>query len=155
MDAAPPAAAAIAAIKPDYVPGALTSAGLFICFASIYAAYALLDLIGPTTAFIGLAMVALVAFALAALHSPIVAVIGLLAGFATPALISSPGAECHGSLRLSGAHRRGRLCGRLYRAWGWLAFGATAGGLLWVRCGSSTFVMQRDDLADLRVFLAG
>ncbi|TMJ34047.1 MAG: DUF2339 domain-containing protein [Alphaproteobacteria bacterium] len=79
----------LASLKPDYVPGALTSAGLFICFASIYAAYALLDLLSPTIAFIGLAIVALVAFALAALHSPIVAIIGLLAGFATPALVSS------------------------------------------------------------------
>src|SRR5687768_153035 len=52
----------IAALKPDYVPGALTSAGLFISFASIFAAYALLDLLSPTVAFIGLAIVALVAF---------------------------------------------------------------------------------------------
>jgi uncharacterized membrane protein len=122
----------IAAIRPDHVPGALTSAGLFICFADIYAAYALLDLISPGVAFIGLALIALVAFALAALHAPIVAIIGLLAGYVTPALVESdvPNVTVlFGYLGLIGAAAYAVV---LYRAWGWLAYGVLAGSFIWV-----------------------
>jgi uncharacterized membrane protein len=122
----------IAATGSSYVPGALTSAGLFISFASIYGAYSLFELISPATAFIGLALVALVAFALAALHSPIVAIIGLLAGYATPALIESEtpnAALLFGYLALIGAAAYAVV---LYRAWGWLAYGVLAGSLIWV-----------------------
>ena len=143
----------IAALKPDYVPGALTSAGLFICFASIYAAYALLDLLSPTLAFIGLAVVALVAFALAALHSPIVAIIGLLAGFATPALVSSnePNAGilfAYLALIVVAAYAV-----VIYRGWGWLAYGATIGGLVWTLIWV-TGAMQAKDLMIIAAFLA-
>jgi len=122
----------IAAIRPNYVPGALASAGLFICFADIYAAYALLELISPATAFIGLALVALMAFALAALHSPIVAIIGLLAGYATPALIQSEAPNAlilFVYLALIGAAAYAVV---LYRAWGWLAYGVLIGSFVWV-----------------------
>ena len=145
---------AIATIKPDYVPGALTSAGLFISFASIYAAYALLDLIGPTTAFVGLALVALVAFALAALHSPIVAIIGLLAGFVTPALISSNEPSVwllFGYLALIVTAAYAVV---VYRAWGWLAYGATIGALLWVALWTMAAMSQRDIIV-LAIFMAG
>ncbi|MGE0237468.1 MAG: DUF2339 domain-containing protein [Parvibaculaceae bacterium] len=143
----------IAALKPDYVPGALTSAGLFISFASVYAAYALLDLLGPTAAFIGLAIVALVAFALAALHTPIVAIIGLLAGFATPALVSSsePNAGIlFAYLALIAASAYAVV---LYRGWGWLAYGATVGGLVWTLAWIMG-PMQAGDLLIIAAFLA-
>lgn len=143
----------IAALKPDYVPGALTSAGLFICFATIYASYALFGVLGPTAAFIGLALVALVAFALAALHMPIVAIIGLLAGFVTPILVSSnePNAGIlFAYLALIAAAAYAVV---IYRAWGWLAYGATIGGLVW------TLIwivgpMQPGDLLIIAAFLA-
>lgn len=143
----------IAALKPDYVPGALVSAGLFICFASIYAAYALLGLLSPTVAFIGLAVVALVAFVLAALHSPIVAIIGLLAGFATPAAVSpdSPNAGIlFAYLALIAAAAYAVV---IYRGWGWLAYGATIGGLLWVGMWI-VGPMQAGDLMIVAAFLA-
>ncbi|WP_119391806.1 DUF2339 domain-containing protein [Taklimakanibacter lacteus] len=143
----------LAAVKPDYVPGALTSAGLFISFASIYAAYGLLDLLSPTVAFIGLAIVALVAFALAALHSPIVAIIGLLAGFATPGLVSSnePNAAIlFAYLALIAAAAYAVV---IYRGWGWLAYGATIGGLLWT-CAWILGAMQARDLMIIAAFLA-
>ncbi len=143
----------LASLKPDYVPGALTSAGLFISFASIYAAYGLLDLLSPTVAFIGLAVVALVAFALAALHSPIVAIIGLLAGFATPALVSSSepsAAILFAYLALIAAAAYAVV---IYRGWGWLAYGATIGGLLWT-CVWILGPMQARDLLIIAAFLA-
>ena len=143
----------LASLKPDYVPGALTSAGLFICFASIYAAYALLDLLSPTIAFIGLAIVALVAFALAALHSPIVAIIGLLAGFATPALVSSSEPNAGILFAYLALIAAAAYAVVIYRGWGWLAYGATIGGLLW----TGLWIMgpmQAGDLLIIAAFLA-
>jgi uncharacterized membrane protein len=143
----------LASLKPDYVPGALTSAGLFICFASIYAAYALLDLLSPTVAFIGLAIVALVAFALAALHSPIVAIIGLLAGFATPALVSSSEPNAGILFAYLALIAAAAYAVVIYRGWGWLAYGATIGGLLW----TGLWIlgpMQAGDLLIITGFLA-
>jgi uncharacterized membrane protein len=121
-----------AAVRPDQVPGALTSAGLFISFATVYAAYALLQLISPATAFAGLAIVALIAFALAALHPPIVAIIGLLAGFATPALVES--AEPNPALLFTylALIDAAAYAVVIYRAWGWLAHGAILGSFVWV-----------------------
>ncbi len=51
-------------VESDYVPAALSAAGLATAFGSIYAAYALYDLVGPTVDFIGLAVVGLGALAL-------------------------------------------------------------------------------------------
>jgi uncharacterized membrane protein len=143
----------IAALKPNYVPGALTSAGLFISFASIYAAYALLDLLSPTTAFIGLAIVALVAFALAALHTPIVAIIGLLAGFTTPALASSSEPNAGILFAYLALIAAAAYAVVLYRGWGWLAYGATVGGLAWTLAWI-VGPMQAGDLLIIAAFLA-
>ena len=140
-------------LKADYVPGALVSAGLFIGFASIYAAYALYGLIAPATAFIGLAAVALAAFALAALHSPIVAVIGLLAGLVTPLLIGSPDANAWILFSYLALIIAAAYAVVIYRAWGWLAFGATAGGLAWVLLWA-VGPMQPQDLVVVSIFLA-
>lgn len=121
----------IAAERANYVPGALTGAGLFVAFTSLYGAHALYGLISPPAAFLGLAAVALLGFALAALHSPIVAIVGLLAGFATPALVSSDAPSAvmlFGYLALVVAAALGVV---RYRKWPWLAAGALAGGLFW------------------------
>ncbi|HLA02169.1 MAG TPA: DUF2339 domain-containing protein, partial [Aestuariivirga sp.] len=57
-------------VESDYVPAALSAAGLATAFASVYAAYALYGLIGPTTDFIGLALVGLGALALSLRQGP-------------------------------------------------------------------------------------
>jgi hypothetical protein len=121
----------IAGQHTDHAPGALAGAGLFVAFASIYGAHALYGLIGPLTTFIGLALVAAAGFALAALHAPIVAVVGLLAGFATPLLVTSEtpsAAGLFGYLALVVAAALGVV---RYRDWAWLAVSAVTGGFLW------------------------
>ena len=142
------------ALKEDYVPGALTSAGLFIGFASIYGAHAVFDLIGPATAFAGLAAVALVAFTLAAIHAPIVAIIGLLAGFATPLLVKSPDANAWILFSYLALIIAAAYAVVIHRAWDWLAFGATAGGLGWVLMWALGPV-DPQDLVVIALFLAG
>jgi uncharacterized membrane protein len=115
----------------DYAPGALAGAGLFVAFASIYGAHALYGLIGPLPAFIGLALVAAAGFALAVLHSPIVAVVGLLAAFATPALVGADTPNAAGLFAYLALVVAAALGVVRYRNWAWLAVGALLGGFLW------------------------
>ena len=123
---------AIAAVKPDYVPGALVSAGLVSAYASIYAGYDLFGFILPLVAFLGLAAISLVGFLLGALHAPIVAIVGLIGGLATPALVElqAPSAlALFGYLALVVAAATALAA---YRGWAWLLAAALAGGLGWL-----------------------
>ena len=122
---------AIAAVRPNYVPPALTSAGLFSAFASIYAAYALYDLMLPITAFICLAAVALVAVGLSLMHGWFVALLGLLGGFVTPALIVTPEPSPWGLFGYLLIIQVACLLVARWTAWWWLAFAALIGAALW------------------------
>jgi uncharacterized membrane protein len=115
----------------NMVAGALTSAGIFVAFASIYAAESMYGLISPLVAFFGLGIVSLVAFVLAAVHAPIVAILGLLAGFLTPAVVSSDRASTWGLFGYLALIVIASLAVVRYRNWIWLAFGSIAGAALW------------------------
>ena len=78
---------AIAAIRPDYVPQALTAAGLVTAFGSVYLAYAFYDLIPSGWSFVTLAGITLAAFALSLVQGQFVALLGLAGAVATPALV--------------------------------------------------------------------
>ncbi|SCB14802.1 Uncharacterized membrane protein [Rhizobium hainanense] len=71
------------------IPGVLTAAGVVALFGSTYAAHAIYEFIGPTTAFILLALISLATLGLSLLHGQALAGLGLLASMATPALIAS------------------------------------------------------------------
>jgi len=69
---------------------ALDAAGIAILFATFFSAHTLWHLIGPLTAFGLLAMVTAVAVALSIHHDSIfIALLGLVGGFSTPALLST------------------------------------------------------------------
>ena len=126
-----PVQRAIASLRPDYIPQAFTAAGLATLFGSFYAAHGLYDLIGPLSAFVLLAVVAVAAFALSVLHGVFVAALGLLAGFVTPALIPS---DAPSSIALFGYLLIvSAACSAVmwYRPWAWLGFGTVAGSVLW------------------------
>ncbi len=131
-----PAQLAIAAMRTDYVPQALTAGGLAMLFAAVYAAYGLYSLIGALVAFFLLGVIAIGAFALAVWHGWFVAVLGLLGGFATPALISTGSSNAFGLFMFLAVVAV--ACGAVmwYRRWEWLGFGSIAGGaiytLLWL-----------------------
>lgn len=86
-----PGQRAIAAGGGDYVPAALVAGGLFTVFAAVYAGRALYGLYGPQTAFMAMAVTALAGFALAVLHGQLVAIVGLVGGYLTPALVGASG----------------------------------------------------------------
>jgi hypothetical protein len=69
---------------------ALDAAGLAILFATLFAAHARWEILGPVATFVSLAAVAALAVTLAVRHdSTFIALLGLLGGFATPALLST------------------------------------------------------------------
>jgi len=74
---------------PDYLPSAISAAGLFTLFASIYGAYALYDLLPTMIAFVALAGVSLAASALAYVQGRFFAYLGLVAGMVVPAMVST------------------------------------------------------------------
>lgn len=122
---------AIAAIGPNYLPPALTAAGLFSAFGSIYAAYGLYALLSPLVAFALLAVVAFAAFGLAVIQGPFIAVLALLGGFVTPLLVTSPDPSAWGLFAYLLVLTATAMALVRYLGCWWLAWGALAGALLW------------------------
>ncbi|WP_284757775.1 DUF2339 domain-containing protein [Agrobacterium sp. fls2-241-TYG-188a] len=71
------------------IPGVLTAAGALTLFGVTYAAYGIYGYIGPTTAFLLLAIVGFATLGLSLLHGQALAGLGLLGSMATPLLIST------------------------------------------------------------------
>jgi uncharacterized membrane protein len=136
--------------SPDLVAGSLTSAGLFVSFLAVYAAQALYDLIPPLFAFLALGAIAFVAFALAAVHARIVAILGLLGGFLTPALVPSDAPSAWALFGYLALVVLASLAVIRYRDWPWLAFGSIAGAALW----TIIWLAGNPQLADILPLLA-
>jgi uncharacterized membrane protein len=135
---------AIAAVRTNHVPPALTASGLFIAFASIYAAYALYHLLVPIVAFAGLALVALGGVGLSLLQGRFVAILGLLGAFAAPALIVTPDPSAWNLFAYLLVVEFACLAVARYEAWWWLALVTLAGAMLW----PFLWMLDRQSIAD-------
>jgi uncharacterized membrane protein len=122
---------ALASVRPNHVPPALTASGLFVSFASIYAAYATYNLLAPPVAFIALALVALTGVALSLLQGRFVALLGLLAGFITPALVSTPNPSAWALFAYLIVMEAACLAVSRFQQWWWLGFVTLAGAVSW------------------------
>ncbi len=122
---------AVAALRPDHVPPALTAAGLFTAFASVYGGFALFDLFQPPVAFALLAALSLAGIGLSLLQGPFLAALGLLAGYVTPLLVPSDHPDAWGLFAYLLALNGAGMAVVLYRGWRWLGWGALAGAALW------------------------
>lgn len=142
-----------AALKPDYIPQALTAGGLATVFASIYAANALYGFIASTATFAGLAVTALAAFALSVVQGPLVAIVGLLGGFALPVLIGSADPFAAGLFSYLGLLFVAVCAVMVWRPALWLAISATVLASGWVVLWSNAFFTVGDGLT-LGVFSA-
>jgi uncharacterized membrane protein len=120
-----------AAAEPNYVPAALSAAGLATAFGSIYAAYALYELVQPATAFIGLALVALGALALSLRQGPLIAALGLLGSYVTPMMISSPDPSGWSFFPYLLIILGASLAVLRKRNWWWLGYASIIGSALW------------------------
>lgn len=125
----------IASVPTANMPAMLTAAGTTVAFATVYAAYALYEFIGPASAFVLLGIVALATLAAALLHGPWLAALGQLGAFVAPLLVSTAQPN-YWALYLylivvtaaSFALARARL-------WRWLAVTAVAFAVLWAFAG--------------------
>jgi uncharacterized membrane protein len=70
-------------------PSLVTAAGVSTLFGAVWAAHAIVPLIGPITAFVGLVTVALLAILQSFRHAPWLSGLGLLGGYAVPLLTAS------------------------------------------------------------------
>jgi len=114
-----------------HVSEALAAAGIADLFACFLAAVHLYHLVPPAAGFLLMGLTTAVAVALALRQGVMVALIGLIGGFLTPALIQTgrPSARnLFGYLLLLIA---GLLAVAWRRRWRWLAVAALASGLLW------------------------
>jgi len=127
-----PAQQKAAALQPDYVPQALSAGGLAAVFASIYAASALYGFIGPAVTLAALAATALAAFALSVVQGPLTAIVGLLGGFALPALMESAEPFAPGLFGYFAVILTTVMAVMVWRPVLWLAAAAITASAFWV-----------------------
>lgn len=120
-----------AAISPSYVPPALTSAGAVTLFGSIYAAYALYDMLAPLIAFVLLAGIAALAVLLSFLHGPFMALLGIVGGFFVPLLVQTGEHVAEALFPYLALLIAGALAVVRYMGWWWLAWVTLAGAAIW------------------------
>lgn len=118
--------------RTDQVPVALTGAGLFTAFASLYGGFVLFDLLPPWLAFAGLAALSLLGVALALLQGPYIAALGLLGGYATPILVPPEQAMVWAFFPYLLALSAAAVAMVHWRGWRWLGWGALIGASIWV-----------------------
>lgn len=122
---------AIASVQANFVPPALTGAGVMICFGSVYASYALFGLLAPLIVFVLLALIAVGAMALSLLQGPLIAALGILGAFAVPLLVSTGSGSAWGLFPYLLVVAASAFAVVRYKEWWWLAWAALSGAALW------------------------
>lgn len=130
-----------AARHSDYVPPALTGAGIAIAFGSLYAGYALYGLISPLFAFAAMAGVCILALGLSLLHGHFVAILGVLGGLAIPALVQSESPSAWTLFTYLTFIAGAAFAIVRYKDWWWLAsvtlLGTAGWQFLWILAGAA------------------
>jgi uncharacterized membrane protein len=111
---------------------ALSAAGIADLFACFYAATQVYQLVSPAIGFGLMALTALVAVVLALRQGAIVAIIGLVGGFLTPALIQTGHPDARALFTYLLILAAGILAVAARRGWWWLGGAAVGASLLWV-----------------------
>lgn len=127
-----PPARGVGLLGPDHLTPSAAGAGVAVAYAAIYAAYGLYGLIAQLSAFVGMALVSLVAVGLGLLHGPAVAALGIAGALAVPLVVggeSEDGAALFAYLASIVAV--GVFAAR-WRGWAWALLMAHGGGILWV-----------------------
>jgi uncharacterized membrane protein len=115
----------------DYVPAALSAAGLIIAFGVTYAAYALYNIVAPALCFPLLAAISLFALWLSLRQGPLIAALGLVGATVTPALISTDNPSAAGFFAYLLVIVIASLALLRKRDWWWLGYAALAAGTGW------------------------
>jgi uncharacterized membrane protein len=115
----------------DYVPAALSAAGLVIGFGVSYAAYALYNIVAPAVCFPLLAAISLGALWLSQRQGPLIAALGLVGATFTPALVPSDNPSTSGFFAYLLVIVVASLWLLRRVRWWWLGFAALAVGAAW------------------------
>lgn len=111
---------------------ALSGAGIAVLYAGVYSATSLYNLVPSFVGFAGLAVVTAAAVALSVWHGRPIALLGLVGGFLTPALVQSP----HPQASILFAYLLLVLAGLMvvirYRSWWTMGIPAVLGAYSWV-----------------------
>lgn len=139
----PPQRAATA-LGPNYVPPALTAAGVSIAYTSAYAAFEVYGLLPPLLAFIVLGVLSVGAVLLALVQGPLVAVLGIVGGFVTPLLVASENPSTWGLyIYLTFIIAAALMVVRFTHAW-WLGLITLAGTAAWLLLSFLTYGRPQD-----------
>ena len=122
---------AIASIRTDYVPPALSAAGLSTMFTSIYAGHALYALYPTLMAFVVLAIISLGAIAYSMLQGWFIALLGIVGSFITPALMPSEAPSAWTLFPYLMVVLGAGLAIVYAMSWWWVGFASLAFGSLW------------------------
>jgi uncharacterized membrane protein len=136
---------------PDYAPPALAAGGVAALFGATYAATAMYGLLPPLIGFAGMAAAGALGMLLSLRRGPLVAVVGLVGAFATPALVATDDPSLPGLFAYLLVVVAAAMLVVRATAWGWLGWSATVAGALWVLFG--TVVGQGLDLWAPAVFV--
>ena len=117
--------------EPGVIPPALGAAGIATLYSSVYAAFALYDLIGALLAFVALAVISFFSFALALLHGRFIAVLGLIGGYLVPVLVSTGEGSSLALFSFLGALVAALTVIVRYRGWWVVAWLGLAGAAAW------------------------
>ncbi len=115
----------------DYVPAALSAAGLAIAFGAVFASYALYNLIPPAAAFIGLIALGLIALGLSLRQGPFIAALGLAGSYVTPTLITSHAPNAWTFFPFLLIIMAASFAVLRKRPWWWLGYASIAGSAAW------------------------
>ncbi len=115
----------------NYVPTALSAAGIAIAFAAIFAAYALYGLVSPAAAFVGLILAGLAALALSLRQGPMIAALGLAGSYVTPTLVQTSNPNAWTFFPFLLIIMAASFAVLRKRSWWWLGYACIAGSAAW------------------------
>ncbi|MBX3533695.1 MAG: DUF2339 domain-containing protein [Xanthobacteraceae bacterium] len=130
----------VAGVPSAHIPSILTAAGTTVAYATVYSAYALYGFLSPPAAFIALGIVAVATLAAALLHGPLLAGLGLIGAYVTPALVSSEAPNYWALYIYLAVVTAAAFALARARLWRWLAISAVVFGVLWMLPGIDDFV---------------
>lgn len=116
----------------DQAVPALAAAGVAVLFGAAYGAGVLYELVPPLVAFVLLAAASLIGLALSLRHGQLVAAVGILGAFVTPALVVTDNPSLPGLFLYLLFVTACALAVVRYTAWIWLGWGTTIAGAVWV-----------------------
>lgn len=116
----------------DHLAPSAAGAGIAVAYAAVFAAHGLYGLIAQFSAFVGLALVSLVAVGLGLLHGAPVAALGIAGALAVPAIVGGDSGNVTGLfLYLCAITAVAGLVAR-WRGWSWALLLAHGGAVAWL-----------------------